>query len=120
MVQRFEDWCRDWKGPPYPNLPECVREQHESALNLFRETIRGSLAPPERLLSHSGLEWIAAVVAWPGKLVILAVAASSPDAVYRFGIERTTFEGWGPLALSSALYASVALIAVTVRAMRRL
>ncbi len=70
-------------------------------------------------MSHSGAEWMTAIVAWPGKLIVLAAAASSPDAIYLFGIERSTFEGWVPLALSSALYAAVALIGVMLRATSR-
>jgi hypothetical protein len=111
MVQRFEDWCREWKGPPYASLQECVREQHDSAVNLYGEIIADSIAPPPNVLSYAGIEWLVAVVSWPGNRVLLALAASSPDAIYQFGIERSVFEGGIPLALSVLLYLAAAVVA---------
>lgn len=105
MVQRFEDWCREWKGPPYASLEECVREQHASAINLFREAIAGSLAPPTSVFTYATLEWLGALVTWPGKQLLLGIAASSPDAIYLLGIERDIFDGWIPFAISAAVYA---------------
>ena len=104
MVQRFVDWCREWKGPPYATLQDCIAEQHESALNLFQEAIDERLKAPAHLLSYSTLEWLGAWFSWPGQRVILEVASSSPEAVADFGIDRTTFEGWFPYAISAAIY----------------
>ncbi len=105
VAETFEQWCKEWQGPPYPSLSDCIADQYSSTLELYWEAIRHSVDLPRTLEAAAWYEWITNLLLMPGRIFQYSLIVAWPDYFANLGTGVESLYGWTPVLASGAIYA---------------